>query len=69
MNYPDIEDLKRQNYANIIDGLSRQITDDKTKIMHMLIKMQSDIKCIVNDEQYAQIEKLIDEVYQTVNKM
>lgn len=69
MNYPDIEDLKRQNYANIIDSLSRQITDDKTKIMHMLIKMQSDIKCIVNDEQYVQIEKLIDEVYQTVNKM
>ena len=65
----DIEDLKRQNYANIIDSLSRQITDDKTKIMHMLIKMQFDIKSIVNDEQYVQIEKLIDEVYQTVKKM
>ena len=69
MNYPDIEDLKRQNYSNIIDDLSRQITEDKTKIMHMLLKMKSEIKCIVNDEQYVQIEKLIEEVYQTANKM
>ena len=69
MNYPDIEDLKRQNYSNIIDDLSRQITEDKTKIMHMLLKMKSEIKCIVNDEQYVKIEKLIEEVYQTANKM
>ena len=65
----DLEDLKRQNYSNIIDDLSRQITEDKTKIMHMLLKMKSEIKCIVNDEQYVKIEKLIEEVYQTANKM
>lgn len=69
MNYPDIEDLKRQNYSNIIDDLSRQIVEDKTKIMHMLLKMKSEVKCIVNDEQYVQIEKMIEEVYQTANKM
>ena len=65
----DLEDLKRQNYSNIIDDLSRQIVDDKTKIMHMLLKMKSEVKCIVNDEQYIKIEKMIEEVYQTANKM
>lgn len=65
----NLEDLKRQNYANIIDDLSRQITEDKTKIMHMLLKMKSEVKCIVNDEQYVKIEKMIEEVYQTANKM
>ena len=65
----DLEDLKRQNYSNIIDDLSRQIVEDKTKIMHMLLKMKSDVKCIVNDEQYIKIEKMIEEVYQTANKM
>ena len=65
----DLEDLKRQNYSNIIDDLSRQITEDKTKIMHMLLKMKSEVKCIVNDEQYIKIEKMIEEVYQTANKM
>ena len=65
----DLEDLKRQNYSNIIDDLSRQIVEDKTKIMHMLLKMKSEVKCIVNDEQYVQIEKMIEEVYQTANKM
>ena len=65
----DLEDLKRQNYSNIIDDLSRQIVEDKTKIMHMLLKMKSEVKCIVNDEQYIKIEKMIEEVYQTANKM
>ena len=48
---------------NKITDLSKQITENKRKFIHMLIDniMKYDIKFIVNDEQYIEIEKSIDD--------
>ena len=53
---------------NKITDLYRQITENKIKIIHMLIDMKFDIKFIVNDEQYIEIEELIDDVIEKIKE-
>ena len=53
---------------NKITDLYRQITENKIKSIHMLIDLQYDIKLIVNDEQYIEIEKLIDEAIEKIKE-
>ena len=50
-----------------ITDLSKQITE-KRKNIHMLIDLKYDIKFIVNDEQYIEIEKLIDETIKRIKE-
>ena len=53
---------------NKITDLSKQITENKRKSIHMLIDLKYDIKFIVNDEQYIKIEKLIDEAIKRIEE-
>lgn len=56
---------------NKITDLSKQITENKRKFIHMLfdnIMKYDDIKFIVNDEQYSKIEKLIDEAIEKIKE-
>ena len=51
-----------------ITDLSKQITENKRKSIHMLIDLKYDIKFIVNDEQYIKIEKLIDKAIKRIKE-
>lgn len=51
-----------------ITDLFKKITEDKCKIIHMLIDMKFDIKFIVDDEQYIEIEELIDNVIEKIKE-
>ena len=51
-----------------ITDLSKQNTENKCKSTHMLIDLKYDIKFIVNDEQYIEIEKLIDETIKRIKE-
>ena len=51
-----------------ITDFSKQITENKSKNIHMLIDLKYDIKFIVNDEQYIKIEKLIDEAIKRIEE-
>ena len=51
-----------------ITDLSKQITENKRKSIHMLIDLKYDIKFIVDDEQYIEIEKLIDDAIKKIKE-
>lgn len=53
---------------NKITDLSKQNTENKCKSTHMLIDLKYDIKFIVNDEQYVEIEKLIDDAIEKLRR-
>lgn len=53
---------------NKITDLTKQITENKSKNVNMLIDLKYDIKFIVSDEQYIKIEKLIDEVIEKIEE-
>lgn len=53
---------------NKITDLSKQITENKRKSIHMLIDLKYDIKFIVNDEQYIKIEKLINKAIKKIKE-
>ena len=59
--------VRKMNYNKITD-FSKQITENKSKNIHMLIDLKYDIKFIVNDEQYIKIEKLIDEAIKRIEE-
>ena len=54
--------------CNKITDLSKQITENKSKNIHMLIDLKHDIKFIVNDEQYIKIEKIIDRAIKRIEE-
>lgn len=53
---------------NKITDLLRKMTEDKCKIIHMLIDMKFDIKFIVNEEEFIEIEELIDEAIEKIKE-
>lgn len=55
------------DYNKIVD-LSKQIIENKCKSIHMLIDLKFDIKFIVSDEQYIEIEKLIDDAIKRIEE-